>query len=73
MKSKSTFSLGVFLWWIALASVGTVVTIVLFNFGFSRVVYVVIVAPIGGVLVFPIAYAANRWLTPVLVTWIRRQ
>ena len=73
MMRKATFSLGVFLWWMALAVAGTVITTALFKSGFSRITYFLLVAPIGGLLLFPVAYAANRWLTPVLASWIRRQ
>ena len=51
---------------------GAIVKLVLVDVAYSRFVYYFIVMPVGGVLLFPAAYAANRWLTPVLSSWIRR-
>ncbi len=39
---------------------------------YSRFVYYLVVGPIFGVLLFPMAWAANRWLTPMLSSWMRR-
>jgi len=61
-----------FIWWLAIAAVGAIVALVLVDVAYSRSVYYFIVMPVGGVLLFPAAYAANRWLTPVLSSWIRR-
>jgi hypothetical protein len=54
------------LWWIALAIVGGILATALIDVAYTRVVYLFVVMPIGGVLLFPAAYVANRWLTPLL-------
>ncbi|HSS61813.1 MAG TPA: hypothetical protein VLK30_10205 [Candidatus Limnocylindrales bacterium] len=59
-----------FFWWVGIAIVLSVVARVLVDVAYSRFVYFFVVMPIGGVLLFPAAYAANRWLTPALRTWL---
>lgn len=63
---------GVLAWWIGIAIVGSVVAAALVGVAYSRAVYLFVVMPVGGVLLFPLAWAANRWLTPVIGSRIRR-
>jgi hypothetical protein len=44
----------------------------LVDVAYNRAVYLFVVVPIAGVLLFPAAWAANRWLTPVISGWVRR-
>ena len=60
------------MWWLGIAVVGSIIALALVDVAYSRFVYYFVVIPIGGVLLFPLAYAANRWLTPVLNSWLRR-
>jgi hypothetical protein len=62
----------VFVWWFGIAVVAALIAAALVDIAYSRVIYLFVVMPIGGVLLFPAAYAANRWLTPVISTWLRR-
>jgi len=39
---------------------------------YSRTVYLFVVMPVAGIMLFPIAYIANRWLSPVLSSWLTR-
>jgi hypothetical protein len=64
--------LGLFIWWLAIGVAGAIIAAALINVAYSRFVYYFVVMPIAGVLLFPVAYAANRWLTPVLGSWLRR-
>jgi len=64
--------LRLFIWWLGIAVAGAVIAALLVNVAYSRFVYYFVVMPIGGVLLFPLAYAANRWLSPVLSSWLRR-
>ena len=64
--------MGVFVWWFGIAVVAALIAAALVDIAYSRVIYLFVVMPIGGVLLFPAAYAANRWLTPVISTWLRR-
>ena len=61
-----------FTWWLGIAVVGAVFAAALVNVAYSGFVYYFVVMPIGGVVLFPLAYAANRWLSPVLSSWLRR-
>jgi hypothetical protein len=54
-----------------LGVVGAIIA-ALIDVAYSRLVYTFIVMPIGGVLLFPVAYAANRWLSPVIGSWLKR-
>ena len=63
---------GVFVWWCGIAVVAALIAAALVDIAYSRVIYLFVVMPIGGVLLFPAAYAANRWLTPVISTWLGR-
>jgi len=60
------------MWWLGIAVVGAVIAAALINVAYSRFIYYFVVMPIGGVLLFPLAYASNRWLTPALSSWLRR-
>lgn len=62
---------GLLVWWLGIAVVGALVAAALVDVAYSRMVYLFVVMPIGGMLLFPIAWAANRWLTPVLASWLR--
>jgi hypothetical protein len=59
-------------WWFGIAVVAALIAAALVDIAYSRVIYLFVVMSIGGVLLFPAAYAANRWLTPVISTWLRR-
>ena len=48
------------------------IAIALVDSAYSRTVYVFVVMPVAGVLLFPIAYIANRWLSSVLSSLLRR-
>ena len=52
--------------------VGGVILAALVDRAYSRFVYWFIVVPIAGVLLFPAAYAANRWLTPLIAGRLSR-
>ena len=72
MRIHLGWRLRLFLWWLALGVAGAVVAAALIDVAYSRFVYYFVVMPIGGVLLFPVAYAANRWLTPLARLWSRR-
>jgi hypothetical protein len=59
-------------WWLGIAVVASIIAASLIDIAYSRFVYYFIVMPIGGVLLFPAAYAANRWLTPAIRSWLKR-
>ena len=59
-------------WWLGIAITGALIAAALIDVAYSRFVYYFVVMPIGGVLLFPLAYAANRWLTPWVSSWLRR-
>jgi len=64
--------LGLFIWWLGIAVVGSLIASALVDVAYSRIIYLFVVMPVGGVLLFPIAYAANRWLTPAFGSWLGR-
>jgi hypothetical protein len=64
---------GLLVWWIGIALIGSLIAAALVDVAYSRLVYLFVVAPVGGVLLFPLAYAANRWLTPVLSSLLGRR
>ena len=72
MRRSRRSVVGVFVWWFGIAVVAALIAAALVDIAYSRVIYLFVVMPIGGVLLFPAAYAANRWLTPVISTWLRR-
>jgi hypothetical protein len=55
--------LRLFIWWLGIAVAGAVIAATLINVAYSRFVYYFVVMPIGGMLLFPLAYTANRWLS----------
>jgi len=63
---------GVLVWWIAIGVVASLVLAALVDVAYPRVVYLFVIMPIGGVLLFPAAWVANRWLTPMIGSRIRR-
>lgn len=71
MQSRRFSLWGVLVWWIAIGVIATLALAALVDVAYSRVVYVLVVMPIGGVLLFPAAWAANRWLTPMIASRIR--
>lgn len=72
MRRRQTSWLGLLVWWVAIATLGSLVAAALVDVAYSRAVYLLVVMPVGGVLLFPAAWAANRWLTPVIGSRIRR-
>jgi hypothetical protein len=54
-----------------IAVVGSLIAFALIDVAYSRVAYLYVVMPVCGVLLFPVAYAANRWLTPILSSWLK--
>lgn len=72
MQSRRPSRVGLLVWWIGIAVVGGVIAAALIDVAYSRVVYLFVVIPVAGVLLFPAAWAANRWLTPVIGSRIRR-
>jgi hypothetical protein len=72
VQSRRLSLWGVLVWWIAIGVVASLVLAALVDAAYSRVVYVFVVMPVGGVLLFPAAWAANRWLTPMIGSRIRR-
>jgi len=72
MRIHLGWRLRLLVWWLAIGVAGAVVAAALIDVAYSRFVYYSVVMPIGGVLLFPVAYAANRWLTPLARSWLRR-
>jgi hypothetical protein len=76
IRTKVRLQLGprlrLFIWWLAIAVAGAVIAALLVNVAYSRFAYYFVVMPIGGVLLCAFAYVANRWLSPVLSSWLRR-
>lgn len=71
--SRRPSRVGLLVWWISIGVVASLVLAALVDVAYSRVVYLFVVIPIGGVLLFPAAWAANRWLTPAIASRIRPQ
>jgi hypothetical protein len=71
VQSRRPSLLGVLVWWISIAPVGGLIAWALIDVAYSRVVYLFIVM-VGGVLLFPVASAANRLLTPAFSSRLRR-
>jgi hypothetical protein len=71
VQSRRSSLWGVLVWWIAIGVVASLVLAALVDVAYSRVVYLFVVMPVGGVLLFPAAWAANRWLTPMIGSRIR--
>ena len=72
MQSRRPSLVGLLVWWIGIAALVSLVAAALVDLAYSPVVYLFVVMPIGGVLLFPAAWAANRWLTPMIGSRIRR-
>lgn len=72
MQSGRSSLWGLLLWWIAIGIVSSLFLAALVAVAYSRVVYLFVVMPVGAVLLFPAAWAANRWLTPMIGSRIRR-
>jgi hypothetical protein len=63
--------IGVVVWWLGLGVVLSLVLAALVDVAYSRNLYLFVVMPVGGILLFPVAWAANRWLTPPMSSWLR--
>jgi hypothetical protein len=72
MRRTQPSRLGLLVWWVAIAVVGSLVAAALVDVVYNRVVYLFVVVPIAGVLLFPVAWAMNRWITPLITSWLRR-
>jgi hypothetical protein len=72
MQSRRSSLIGLFVWWIGIGAVASLIAAALVDVVYSRAIYLFVVMPVGGVLLFPAAWAANRWLTPVVSSRIRR-
>ena len=72
LQSRRPSLIGLLVWWIGIGAVASLIAAALVDVAYSRVIYLFVVVPVGGVLLFPAAWAANRWLTPVISSWIRR-
>jgi hypothetical protein len=70
--SRRSSLIGLFVWWIGIGAVASLIVAALVDVVYSRAIYLFVVMPVGGVLLFPAAWAANRWLTPVVSSRIRR-
>lgn len=70
MQSRRPSRVGLLAWWISIALVGVLVSWTVLSIPSWRVVYLFVIAPIAGVLLFPAAWAANRWLTPMIGSWV---
>jgi hypothetical protein len=64
--------LGLLVWWLCFALVGVLISWAVLQVASLRVEYLFVVSPICGVLLFPAAWAANRWLTPKISSRLRR-
>jgi hypothetical protein len=72
LQSRRPSRVGLLVWWVGIAVVVSLVAGALVDVVYSRVVYLFVVVPVGGVLLFPLAWAANRWLTPWISSRIGR-
>lgn len=63
---------GLLIWWLGIGIVGAAIAAALIDHAYSRTIYLFVVMPVAGVLLFPIAYAANRWMSPALRSRVRR-
>ncbi|TMG44536.1 MAG: hypothetical protein E6H85_07625 [Chloroflexi bacterium] len=57
MRPPPEYWIGLFIWWLAIAVLGSLIAVALVEVAYSRVVYLFVVMPIAGVLLFPMAYA----------------
>jgi hypothetical protein len=67
LASRRPSRIGLLVWWVGIALVGGLIAWTLIGVAYSRIVYFLVVSPICGVLLFPSAWAANRWLTPLIL------
>jgi hypothetical protein len=72
MPSRRPSVVALLVWWVGIAAVVGLVAAALIDVAYSRVVYFFVVMPVAGVLLFPAAWAANRWLTPPIISRLRR-
>ncbi len=72
LGSRRPSRVGLLVWWVGIAVVVSLIAAALVDVVYSRVVYLFAVMPIAGVLLFPVAWAANRWLTPLISSRIGR-
>jgi hypothetical protein len=72
MQPRRPSVVGLLVWWVGIAAVGGLVAAALVDVAYSRVAYLFVVMPVAGVLLFPAAWAANRWLTPKISSRFRR-
>ena len=72
MQARRPSLIGLLVWWISIGVVISLLAAVLVDVAYSRIVYLFVVIPVGAVLLFPAAWAANRWLTPMIRSRIRR-
>lgn len=72
MRLKAWSGWPLVFWWLGIAIVASIVLRALVDVAYSRFVYYFVLMPIGGVLLFPIAWVANRWLTPLIAARFKR-
>ena len=72
LQSRRHSRVGLLVWWVGIAVVVSLIAAALVDVVYSRVVYLFAVMLIAGVLLFPVAWAANRWLTPLIGSQIGR-
>jgi protein-S-isoprenylcysteine O-methyltransferase Ste14 len=72
MKRRHPSLAGLLVWWLGIGVVSSLIAAAFVDIAYSRLIYLAVVMPIGGLLLFPVAYAANRWLTPMIGRWLGR-
>jgi len=72
MRRRQPSLAGLLVWWLGIAVVSSLIAAAFIDVAYSRPIYLFVVVPIGGLLLFPVAYAANRWLTPMVNGWLGR-
>ena len=72
MQSRWPSRFGLLVWWLCFASVGVLLSRAALEIPAWRVFFLFVVTPVAGVLLFPAAWAANRWLTPMIRSRIGR-
>jgi hypothetical protein len=58
-------------WWLVIGVVVAIVAGALVDVAYSKFAYYFILIPVLGVLLFPAAWAANRWLTPLIAARLK--
>lgn len=71
-QSRRPSIAGLLVWWMGIAVIVSLIAAALVDVAYSRFLYLFVVMPVGGVLLFPAAWAANRWLTPAIGSRIKR-